>query len=611
MTEQIGLWRATYSPGQWVVLGGPTSLVVLQPAPADRSELVTSLWRVVVQAVSLDALVAELARYNIMRMPDFAAFFWHDNEMRSLVRGEIEVIDLDSGEPVATGEGVQTWTEVGLGDLRRVRVSLGGDRGAPEVGLHLPLVVGAVTAGALVLDATDQALVASPQVMPPAAAGPQALEGDEFAAGEDVVAAMPIPGQPELEAQRSAVVDAQVVEDDDILADDVGAERGAEELEPEPEQESAVEAEATEGDELPPVLIGHGEINEEETERIDTDADHAADTVDPPGDGGVEDIRDAAAEDEPVEPAGVTEDAEPAAPSAAAAHDPFAMDEVRDPFAAPEEQGEPFADAGHAAPFAAPAAQTPFARPPAQATAGAPGPFARPDAQAPAAEQPAGLEGEEAQQPPRVPGYDPHERPPAPGHDQWAPGGAADRSAQPVDPQGQAGQPEQQDAARSEQPVEQKSGDGMVLGVSCGAGHPNPPDAQRCRRCGGPLQGQPRMMPRPVMALLRPSSGEPVEVDRSVLIGRSPQANKLPREDLPKLLTVVSPSTDISRTHLQVSPDGWEVVATDLHSTNGTLLIRPGQPEPERLPAGEPVHVFPGCVLDLGDGVSILVDHPV
>ena len=51
-------------------------------------------------------------------------------------------------------------------------------------------------------------------------------------------------------------------------------------------------------------------------------------------------------------------------------------------------------------------------------------------------------------------------------------------------------------------------------------------------------------------------------------------------------------------------------MATDLHSTNGTALLRPGAAEPERLTPGEPVPVFPGCVLDLGDGVTIRVDHP-
>ena len=32
MSQTFGAWRATYIPGSWVVLTGPSSLVVMQPA---------------------------------------------------------------------------------------------------------------------------------------------------------------------------------------------------------------------------------------------------------------------------------------------------------------------------------------------------------------------------------------------------------------------------------------------------------------------------------------------------------------------------------------------------------------------------------------------------
>ena len=77
------------------------------------------------------------------------------------------------------------------------------------------------------------------------------------------------------------------------------------------------------------------------------------------------------------------------------------------------------------------------------------------------------------------------------------------------------------------------------------------------------------------------------------------------------LLTVTSPSHDISRTHLLVSPDDWEIRLTDLHSTNGTIIVRPG-PGVERLQLqpGEPYAVVAGTVVELGDGVAVLVDGP-
>lgn len=175
-------------------------------------------------------------------------------------------------------------------------------------------------------------------------------------------------------------------------------------------------------------------------------------------------------------------------------------------------------------------------------------------------------------------------------------------------PQGYGGPQGGQPGPYGQQGPGAEQGD-MVLALQCPNRHPNPPDARQCRRCGAPLQGQPQLIGKPVLATLRPNSGQPLDVDRSVLIGRSPTANRVAREALPRLLTVPSPSHDISRTHLEVSPDGWNLTVTDLHSTNGTRLVRPSG-EHEQLPPGEPVPVHPGCVLDLGDGVTILVDDP-
>lgn len=45
MSQTFGAWRATYIPGSWVVLAGPSSLVVMQPAAPRHSGLVSSIWR--------------------------------------------------------------------------------------------------------------------------------------------------------------------------------------------------------------------------------------------------------------------------------------------------------------------------------------------------------------------------------------------------------------------------------------------------------------------------------------------------------------------------------------------------------------------------------------
>jgi hypothetical protein len=98
-------------------------------------------------------------------------------------------------------------------------------------------------------------------------------------------------------------------------------------------------------------------------------------------------------------------------------------------------------------------------------------------------------------------------------------------------------------------------------------------------------------------------------VDRPVLIGRAPSADRSSSRS-PRLMTVASPNYDISRTHLEVAPQGWQVVVTDLNSTNGTVLVRPGAVDRQQLVPGEPVTAQLGSVIELGDGVSVLIDFP-
>ncbi len=55
---------------------------------------------------------------------------------------------------------------------------------------------------------------------------------------------------------------------------------------------------------------------------------------------------------------------------------------------------------------------------------------------------------------------------------------------------------------------------------------------------------------------------------------------------------------------MEVRLEGWHVLVSDMATTNGTTLLRPGQP-PRRLHPGEGVLVADGDVVDLGDGVTL------
>ena len=109
------------------------------------------------------------------------------------------------------------------------------------------------------------------------------------------------------------------------------------------------------------------------------------------------------------------------------------------------------------------------------------------------------------------------------------------------------------------------------------------------------------------------STGDVVTVDRTVLVGRAPEARRFASHDQPHVVTVPSPHQEISSTHLEIRPgagaDHGSAIATDLGSTNGTVLALPGL-DPEDLKPGIAVSLVPGAVLDLGDGVTIQVTNP-
>ena len=130
-----------------------------------------------------------------------------------------------------------------------------------------------------------------------------------------------------------------------------------------------------------------------------------------------------------------------------------------------------------------------------------------------------------------------------------------------------------------------------------------------------PIPGQemaPEVVSEPVASLVF-STGDVVLVDRAVLVGRAPEARRFASHDQPHVVTVSSPQQEISSTHLEIRPgagaDHGSAIATDLGSTNGTVLAQPGL-DPEELKAGIAVSLIPGAVLDLGDGVTIQVTNP-
>ena len=95
-----------------------------------------------------------------------------------------------------------------------------------------------------------------------------------------------------------------------------------------------------------------------------------------------------------------------------------------------------------------------------------------------------------------------------------------------------------------------------------------------------------------------------VSLDRPAFIGRGPALPRVPSGVRPRLVRVPSPTGEISASHIELRQVGVTVVATDLKSTNGSIVRMPGLPA-VTLRQGESLVVAPFTLIDLGDGIVL------
>lgn len=143
-----------------------------------------------------------------------------------------------------------------------------------------------------------------------------------------------------------------------------------------------------------------------------------------------------------------------------------------------------------------------------------------------------------------------------------------------------------------------------VLARVCGQGHANPPTYPQCASCGLDLSGDAIQVPRPRLGRMRISTGEVLDLDQSLIIGRQPSVSRVQGGTMPRLVQVESTGGDISRSHVEVRLEGWHVMLCDLKATNGTVLVREGQ-APRRLAQNEMAILLDGDIAELGDGISL------
>ena len=145
----------------------------------------------------------------------------------------------------------------------------------------------------------------------------------------------------------------------------------------------------------------------------------------------------------------------------------------------------------------------------------------------------------------------------------------------------------------------------QLQAVACPAGHLNPPQADQCRACGAAVVDRGiRVVARPTLGHLAFDTGMVADIDRPLLVGRKPTVDGLGSgAEVPSLVVLPDPDGALSRVHVEVRLEGWEVLVVDRGSTNGTTVEVPGQP-PVLLRPNEPFLISPGSRITLADVVS-------
>jgi len=105
------------------------------------------------------------------------------------------------------------------------------------------------------------------------------------------------------------------------------------------------------------------------------------------------------------------------------------------------------------------------------------------------------------------------------------------------------------------------------------------------------------------------ADGTEVALDVTLYVGRKPSIPRIHTGPEPRLVTLPSPGKELSATHLELKVVGGAVVASDMRSTNGTVVQLPGA-APRTLIRGESAVVAPGTRIDLGDGAVLDILPP-
>jgi hypothetical protein len=141
----------------------------------------------------------------------------------------------------------------------------------------------------------------------------------------------------------------------------------------------------------------------------------------------------------------------------------------------------------------------------------------------------------------------------------------------------------------------------LVEAKLCPEGHPNPPVVASCAVCGQfltPGGASIVHVPRPSLGHLELDDGTIVELDHELLVGRNPDGDESPERTGLRPVKVVGDK--VSRSHLEVRFQGWDVLVADCGSTNGTFVVPHPGGQVSTLEPGRAQLLEPGATVYFG-----------
>ncbi len=155
----------------------------------------------------------------------------------------------------------------------------------------------------------------------------------------------------------------------------------------------------------------------------------------------------------------------------------------------------------------------------------------------------------------------------------------------------------------------------IVPGVRCSRDHHNNPHALYCSSCGIKMGVHRTLVvvngPRPPLGILVLDDGSTIPVQHDMVIGRDPSVDDLVVNRAALAIRIEDETSSVSRAHLLVALDGWEVLVADRGSSNGTS-VRAAEGEPwRRLSPSERVQVGTGAQIKIGERRLVFDQHHV